>query len=108
MKWTVSVIAVLLGLLLAILFSRSIPETSITLYPPKQLHHVIYISVCGVLEGILITTDPVQYADWKNEMTDEMEQLEREALVAGRFSHFVAGLRVRCGESWPDNLEVIR
>lgn len=110
MKWTSSpaTFAILFGLLIAALFSRSIPETSITLYPPKQLHHVIYISMCGILEGILITTDPVQYADYNNDMTDEMKQLEREALVAGRFFTFRAGLWVMCGEPWPENLEVIR
>jgi len=101
--------AVMLGILFALLAARYAPSEpdTVILYPPKQLHHVIYIAMCGVLEGIVLTTDPVQFADPWHNMTPEMTELEEEALLAGRVFQFTAGLWVTCGEPFPENIDII-
>ncbi len=100
--------AVLLGILSALLaFKYSSPEPDTVKLPPKQPPHVVYVLICGVLEGIIITTDPVQYADWKKRITPEMRKLEAEAIEAGRAFNFTAGLWVMCGEPFPEDLTVI-
>ena len=64
--------------------------------------------MCGVLEGVVLTTDPIQFADAYHDMTPEMIELEEEALFAGRAFRFTAGLWVMCGELFPENIDVIQ
>ena len=93
----------LLGILSALLaFKYSSPESDVVKLPPKQPPHVVYVTVCGVLEGIIVTTDPVQYADFDTPLTAELDALEDEAIEAGRTFNFSAGLWVMCGEPFPE------
>jgi len=103
------ILAILLGILSATIAARYYtPEPVAKPDPPKQPHHVIYIYACGVLEGIVLTTDPLQYAGPHSRMTKEMMALELEALDAGRTLHFVSGLWFSCdADPWPENLDVI-
>ena len=100
--------AVLLGILSALLaFKYSSPEPDTVKLPPKQPPHVVYVLMCGILEGIIITTDPIQYADFKKRMTPEMRKLEAEAIEAGRTFNFSAGLWVMCGEPFPEDFDTV-
>ena len=90
-----------------LLVKYSSPEPDTVKLPPKQPPHVVYVYMCGILEGIIITTDPVEYADFNKRMTPEMRKLEAEAIEAGREFTFTAGLWVMCGEPFPEDLTVI-
>ena len=100
--------AVLLGILSALLAVRySSPESDVVKLPPKQPPHIVYVLMCGILEGIIITTDPVQFADYNNRMTPEMVKLEAEAIEDGRTFNFTVGLWVMCGEPFPEDFDSV-
>ena len=102
------VLAVLLGILSATLAARYYTPEPVVIDPPKQPHHVIYIYACDVLDGIILTTEPIRYADGYQRMTLDMIALELEALDAGRTLHFTSGLWFSCdADPWPENLDII-
>jgi hypothetical protein len=97
-------LAVLLGILSALLVERySSPEPD-TVIPPKQPPYIVYVSVCGVLEGAIITADgPAQFADYNKRTTPKMAKQEAEAIAAGRVFTFTAGLWAMCVEQPPED-----
>lgn len=92
-----AVLAIAIATVAVILFAEEVPEQApLASVQPKQTPHVIYIAVCGALEGIIITTDPLTWADLVKPVTPEFTALENEALMAGRIFKFNAGYDVKC------------
>lgn len=52
---------------------------------PERSHHVVFLEVCGVLEGVLLTTDPLIFSG-PNQPSDAYTlELIRKALEANRY-----------------------
>ena len=51
---------------------------------PKPSHHIIYLLLCGRIEGVILTTDPPSYVSAQFPASTQQLALMAEAHEAGR------------------------
>ena len=64
---------------------KAYQEKSVPAPAPKQSHYVVFLEVCGVLEGILLTTNPPVFVGEDNLADADILELIREAIIAKRY-----------------------
>jgi hypothetical protein len=64
--------------------------------------YVVFLVNCGKHEGVIITTDPIQWVDWQTPPTPELIEIVDRAIADKRTKNFVTGLWGTCPNYTPE------